>query len=176
MVPLITEYGAGFCIRACTMYGRTGLKGVAVEKRFCSYCGNRLEPDARFCSSCGRPVRRDVTPPEADAPTSQLPPPPQYQARGGIAWHRPAEVRGGISWPMLALAGLFVVVVVVETMQEGIGGAIRVALVIAAVALVASVISYLSLARRGGTTLGRAIFNWPVVVLAAFAALLFLIS
>ena len=150
-----------------------------MEKRFCSNCGNRLEPDARFCSSCGRPVHRDVPQPEADAPTSQLPPSPQYQphqARGGIAWHRAAEVRGGISWPMLALAGLFIVVVVVEVMQEGIGGAIRVALVVAAVALVASVISYLSLTRRGGATLRRAVFNWPVVVLAAFAALLFLIS
>jgi hypothetical protein len=77
---------------------------------------------------------------------------------------------------MLALAGLFIVVVVVEAMQEGIGGAIRVALVVAAVAIVASVISYLSLNRRGGATLRRAVFNWPVVVLAAFAALLFLIS
>lgn len=160
-----------------------------MEKRFCSNCGNRLEPDARFCSNCGRPVHRDVPPPEADAPTSQLPtwqpptsqlpPPPQdqpHQARGGIAWHSAAEVRGVISWPMLALAGLFIVVVVVEVMQEGIGGAIRVALVVAAVALVASVISYLSLTRRGGATLRHAVFNWPVVVLAAFAALLFLIS
>jgi hypothetical protein len=74
---------------------------------------------------------------------------------------------------MLALAGLFIVVVVVEIMQEGIGGAVRVALVVAAVAMVASVISYLSLTRRGGATWRLAVFNWPVVVLAA---LLFLIS
>ena len=90
-----------------------------MEKRFCSNCGNRLEPDARFCSNCGMPVYRDVSPPEADAPTSQLPtwqpptsqlpPLPQdqpHQVRGGIAWHSAAEVRGGISWPMLALAAL----------------------------------------------------------------------
>jgi zinc-ribbon domain len=160
-----------------------------VEKRFCSNCGNRLEPEARFCSNCGRPVHRDWPPPEADAPTSQLPtwrpptsqlpPPPQdqpHQAREGIAWHSASEVRGGFSWPVLALAGLFIVVVVVEVMQEGIGGAVRVALVVAAVALVASVISYLSLTRRGEATLRRAVFTWPVVVLAAFAALLFLIS
>lgn len=102
--------------------------------------------------------------PRADSP---------HQARGGIAWDRAAEVRGRISWPMLALAGLFIVVVVVEVMQEGIGGAIRVALVVAAVAMVASVISYLSLTRRGVATLRRAVFDWPVVVLAA---LLFLIS
>lgn len=77
---------------------------------------------------------------------------------------------------MVALAGVFGIVVVMEALQQGIGEAIRVALVVAAVAAVASVISYLSLARRGEATLREAVFNWSVVVLAAFTALLFLIS
>ena len=77
---------------------------------------------------------------------------------------------------MLALAAVFLALIVVETSQAGVGGAIRVALVVAAVVLVASGISYLSLTRRGQATFGGAVFNWSVVVLAAFATLLFLIS
>ena len=170
-----------------------------MEVRYCSNCGNELEPDARFCWSCGRPVHRAARAPEADAPTSQLPTspppsPPQHQpreaeARGGTTWHRGAEERGGtawhreavaggrISWPMLALAGVFLVLIIVETMQGGMSEAIRAVPLVAAVLLVASVVSYLSLARRGGgATLRDAVFNWSVVVLAAFATFLFLIS
>jgi hypothetical protein len=77
---------------------------------------------------------------------------------------------------MLALAAVFLALIVVETSQSGVGGAIRVALVVAAVVLVASVVSYLSLARRGEATLRGAVFNWSVVVLAAAATILFLIS
>ncbi len=97
--------------------------------------------------------------------------------RGGTGWHRGAVVvGGGISWPMLALAGVFLVLVVVETMQAGISEAIRAVPLVAVVVLVASVVSYLSLTRRGGATLRDAVFNWPVVVLAAFATFLFLVS
>ncbi len=97
--------------------------------------------------------------------------------RGGTAWHRGEVVRGGISWPMLALAGVFLVLIVVETMQGGISGAIRAVPLVAVVVLVASVVSYLSLTRRGGVAHGgSAAFNWSVVVLAAFATFLFLIS
>jgi hypothetical protein len=77
---------------------------------------------------------------------------------------------------MLALAGVFLALIVVETSQAGIEGAIRVALVVVAVVLAASVVSYLSLARRGAATWRDAVFNWSVVVLAAVAAILFLIS
>jgi zinc-ribbon domain len=125
-----------------------------VEERYCSNCGNRLEPDARFCSSCGRPVHRRT----ARVPTPE------------------AEARGRTRGPMLALAGVFLILVVVETGQGGMSEAIRVMLVVATVVLVASVISYLSLIRSGGATLGEAVFNWSVVVLAAFATFLFLIS
>jgi hypothetical protein len=45
------------------------------------------------------------------------------------------------------------------------------------VVLVASGVSYISLIRRNGAaTFREAVFNWSVVVLAAFAAFLFLIS
>jgi hypothetical protein len=48
---------------------------------------------------------------------------------------------------------------------------------VAAVVLVGSGVSYLALTRRdGGATFGGAVFNWSVVVLAAFAALLFLLT
>jgi hypothetical protein len=78
---------------------------------------------------------------------------------------------------MLALAGVFLVLVVVETMQGGMSEAIRAVPLVAVVVLVASVVSYLSLTRRsGGANLRDAVFNWSVVVLAAFATFLFLIS
>jgi hypothetical protein len=78
---------------------------------------------------------------------------------------------------MLALAGLFLILIVVETMQEGMSEAIRVVPLVAAVVLVGSVVSYLSLSRRsGGAALRDAVFNGSVVVLAVFATLLFLIS
>ncbi len=78
---------------------------------------------------------------------------------------------------MLALAGVFLILIVVETMQDGMSEAIRAVPLVAGVVLVGSVVSYLSLVRRsGGATLRGAIFNGSVVVLAAFATLLFLIS
>jgi hypothetical protein len=86
----------------------------------------------------------------------------------GRRWDQPADAgaRGG-----------FLVLIVVETMQEGMSEAIRVVPLVAAVVLVGSVVSYLSLSRRnGGATLRQAVFNGSVVVLAAFAAFLFLIS
>ena len=78
---------------------------------------------------------------------------------------------------MLALAAVVLILVVVEFMQGGVGGAITPTIAVAAVVLVGSGVSYLALTRRGGgATFGGAVFNWSVVVLAAFAALLFLIT
>jgi hypothetical protein len=77
---------------------------------------------------------------------------------------------------MLALAAVLLILVVVEIMQGGIRGAITAIIAVAAVVLVGSGVSYLALTRRGGATFGEAVFNWSVVVLAAFAALLFLIT
>ncbi len=77
---------------------------------------------------------------------------------------------------MLALAAVLLILVVVEVMQ-GLGGAITAMIAVAAVVLVGSGVSYLALTRRdGGATFSGAVFNWSVVVLAAFAALLFLLT
>jgi hypothetical protein len=92
-------------------------------------------------------------------------------------WQRGAVARGGISWPMLALAAVFLILVVAETVQGGMSEAIRAVLLVAAVVVVGSVVSYLALVRRsGGATMREAVFNGSVVVLAAFATILFLIS
>ena len=59
----------------------------------------------------------------------------------------------------------------------GVGGAITPTIAVAAVVLVGSGVSYLALTRRDGTaTFGGAVFNWSVVVLTVFAALLFLLT
>ena len=177
-----------------------------MDAHYCSNCGSRLEPDAKFCWNCGRPVHipEQAPTPEEDVSTSQLPespppssppqtspppplppltsPPPQYRPReveagGGTAWHRGAVTGGAIGWPMLALVGVFIVLIVVETMQGGMAEAIRAVPLVAAVVLVGSVVSYLALVRRnGGATLRGAVFNGSVVLLAAFATLLFVIS
>jgi hypothetical protein len=78
---------------------------------------------------------------------------------------------------MLALAAVLLILVVAEVMQGGLGEAITAMIAAAAVVLVGSGVSYLALIRRdGGATFGGAVFNWSVVVLAAFAALLFLLT
>jgi hypothetical protein len=78
---------------------------------------------------------------------------------------------------MLALAAVLLILVVAEVMQGGLGGAITAVIAVAAVVLVGSGVSYLALTRRdGGAAFGGAVFNWSVVVLAAFAALLFLLT
>ena len=78
---------------------------------------------------------------------------------------------------MLALAAVFLILIVGETMQGRISDAVRAVPMVAAVVVVASVVSYLSLSRRGGgVTLSEAVFNGSVVVLAAFATFLYLIS
>ena len=78
---------------------------------------------------------------------------------------------------MLALAAVILILVVAEVMQGGLGGAITAVIAVAAVVLVGSGVSYLVLTRRDGTaTFGGAVFNWSVVVLGAFAALLFILT
>jgi hypothetical protein len=78
---------------------------------------------------------------------------------------------------MLALAAVLLILVVVEVMQGELGGAITAMIAVAAVVLVGSGVSYLALTRRDGrATFDGAVFNWSVVVLAAFAALLFLLT
>ena len=78
---------------------------------------------------------------------------------------------------MLALAGALLILVVVEIAREGTREAIPAMIAVAAVVLVGSGVSYIALIRRsGGATFSEAVFNWSVVVLVAFAALLFLLT
>ena len=87
---------------------------------------------------------------------------------GGRGWDRLADAgsRGGVPCPDRC-----------GDHAGGISDAIRAVPLVAVVVLVASVVSYLSLSRRGGgASLRDAVFNWSVVVLAAFATFLFLIS
>jgi hypothetical protein len=78
---------------------------------------------------------------------------------------------------MLALAGVLLILVVVEIAREGTREDIPAMTAVAAVVLVGSGVSYLALGRRGGeATFREAVFTWSVVVLATFAALLFLIT
>jgi hypothetical protein len=92
-------------------------------------------------------------------------------------WHRGAGAQDGTRWPLLALVGVLLILVAGEIVQVGMLESIRVVLIAAAVVLVASGVSYISLIRRNGAaTFREAVFNWSVVVLAAFAAFLFLIS
>jgi hypothetical protein len=78
---------------------------------------------------------------------------------------------------MLALAGVLLILVVVEIAREGTREAIPAMIAVAAVVLVGSGVSYLALIRRsGGATFSEAVFNWSVVVLVAFAALLFVLT
>jgi len=50
------------------------------QRRYCSNCGQPLDPDAQFCQSCGQPVHQTarIPTPQAYVPT---PPPPQSQQR-----------------------------------------------------------------------------------------------
>jgi hypothetical protein len=92
-------------------------------------------------------------------------------------WHRGAGAQDGTRWPLLALVGVLLILVAGEIVQVGMLESIRVVLIVAAVVLVASGVSYISLIRRNSAaTFREAVFNWSVVVLAAFAAFLFLIS
>ena len=78
---------------------------------------------------------------------------------------------------MLGLAAVILILVIVEVMQGGIRGASTAMIAVAVVVLVGSGVSYLALIRRsGGATFSEAVFNWSVVVLVAFAALLFLLT
>jgi hypothetical protein len=47
-----------------------------MAQRYCTNCGNELDPEDRFCQNCGKPVHQAarVPTPEADVP---VPPPPQ---------------------------------------------------------------------------------------------------
>jgi hypothetical protein len=99
-----------------------------------------------------------------------------------ISPHRRSTISSRMWLAMVALAVIVVMVVVVEGVRGIIWEAIPVIVVVGVVVLVGGGISYVSLRRRrrlgggGGVSVAEALFNWSVVVLAAFTAFLFLIS
>jgi hypothetical protein len=162
-----------------------------MQQRYCGNCGNELAEGVKFCGNCGSPVHGTVRvpTPEADVQVPRPPSPQQYQQQ---QQHLPeAEARSETRGPMLVLVGAFLVLGIGKTamgissagpgesmayrLGVGVGGAIISMLVVAAVWLVVGGIVYLGFLRSGGVTFGQAIFNWPVVVIAAFVALLFVV-
>jgi hypothetical protein len=154
-----------------------------MQQRYCGNCGNELVPDNKFCGNCGSPIHATarVPTPEADVPT---PPPPQH--------HQPTtEVGRETRGPMLALVGVFLVLGIGKTAMEmpsagsgesmayrlgvGVGAAIVDLFFVAVLVLVLSGVGYLQLRSRGSLTFRHAIFSWPVVGIAAFVALLFVV-
>ena len=94
--------------------------------RYCSNCGQELNPEDQFCPNCGRPVQQTATvpTPEADVP---VPPPPQAGAP-------PPPPVGGTqrSWPgrhpiltgCLGIVGVFCLLVfaIIAASVGGSGG------------------------------------------------------
>jgi zinc-ribbon domain len=148
--------------------------------RYCTNCGQELSPDDRFCANCGAPVHRTARVPTPEADVS---PPPQAGPT------RPTRTRSEVRGPMLALVGVFLAVGAVETAREmaktnpggsfayqlgyAVGGALPTMIVVAVVALLVGAVVYGTYLFRGGrVTVLQAIFNWPVVVVAALFAFL----
>jgi hypothetical protein len=96
-----------------------------------------------------------------------------------------------IKWPRLGMLGVFLVLGVIETVQEmppaseggdlayrvgeGSGLATVSVIIVAAAVLLVSGVVYATF-RRDGATFGEVLFSWPVVIVAGVVALLVLIS
>src|SRR5215211_3571337 len=107
--------------------GEKGRSMAETPTRYCSNCGNELNPEDRFCQNCGTPVHQAarVPTPEADVP---VPPPPQ-QSGGTAAPPQQAE-ESQRSWPRqhpiltgcLGIIGLFILFIVALVAAAGGGG------------------------------------------------------
>jgi hypothetical protein len=160
------------------------------EDRYCTNCGQELQPEDQFCGNCGRPVRTTahVPTPESDVP---VPPPPQ-QAEARFVPSQASQTQSsqeqGRSAPRGPVWGLLAVLLVewvVVTVQEipaapagkDLGDQIASGLAIALNSVIATVLIilvvgaiYYAIARKRGVTFRNAVFNWPMVILAGLAA------
>jgi hypothetical protein len=167
--------------------GYTGTGGMA-EDRYCRNCGQGLQPKDQFCGNCGRPVHvaAHVPTPEADIP---VPPPPQ-QAEESPQAPQASSGEGRVQtapWgPVLGMLVVFLALGIGALVQgmpaapagkdlayqlgyqlgAGIGSALAATLAEGAIILVLGVVYYAT-GRKRSITLREAIFNWPMVVLAA---------
>ena len=160
------------------------------EDRYCRNCGQGLQPEDRFCGNCGRPVHdtAHVPTPEADVP---VPPPiPPAQASDPQPQEQPpGEERDATWWAMQLMVVVFLVLGIGETVQGmpatssksvgfqvgvGMAPAIVAVLVVAALILLLGGVYYAT-GRKQGVTFREAVFNWPLVIVAAIVTFLFLL-
>ena len=145
-----------------------------------------MPEDARFCGSCGKPAHQTaaVATPEADVP---VPPPPDPLASAPPSGTRQAS--GETTGPKFALAAVFLVVLVVGTMQglpsatpgetlafqlgESSVSAVIDVITLAVVLLFLAGISYIT-SRKNGTTFSEVVYSWSMVLLASILAILIL--
>ena len=163
-------------------------EGVAVADRYCSNCGQRLEPEDTSCASCGRPAHEIARVP---APQANGRVPPAHgpdRTRRELAHGRARDSATGPMWGMLAA---FVVLVTGETAQRmpsvapggtfafrlGVGVALPLALALLLAALVLLLGGvYYATARKGGVAFREAVFNWPMVSTVWGVAVVFLLQ
>jgi hypothetical protein len=160
------------------------------KDRYCRNCGHELQTEDRFCANCGRPVHdtAHVPTPEADVP---VPPPiPPAQASDPQPQEQPpGEERDATWWAMQLMVVVFLVLGIGETVQGmpatssksvgfqvgvGMAPAIVAVLVVAALILLLGGVYYAT-GRKQGVTFREAVFNWPLVIVAAIVTFLFLL-
>jgi hypothetical protein len=169
-----------------------------MAQRYCTNCGAELREDDSYCSKCGGPLHKvaTVSTPEADV---LVPPPPQQAEDRSVPPQDPQassgdeQVRSATRGPMWTMLAVFLVLGIVEIVQEivqgfpavleakdigfqigvqigtGIGRTINAALATAVIILVVGAIYYAT-ARKRGVTFREAVFNWPMVILAGLLA------
>jgi hypothetical protein len=164
------------------------------QDRYCRSCGQELRPEDQFCANCGSPVHATahVPTPEADVP---VPPPPQ-QAQGSSAPPQAPQPQSSVQQgrrtprgPLLGMLGVFLFIGFLGIVQGmlttgsgrppgfvfgvGLGSALAMALPIAVLLLVLAGVYYLA-TQKNGTTFREALFNWPMVCVAAFVLVIYL--
>ena len=150
-----------------------------MANKYCSSCGQQSSDDARFCPSCGSPGHEMPQVPEqgANVPTSSPYRQPPRGAPPSSETLRPKLVLVGMCFIfgflqlLLGMAGSpkqDVGYVIGHDLGAAIGGVI--VLVVLTLIVGGGVYLYYRF-RRGGTTFGRALFSWPVVIIVGCLAL-----
>jgi hypothetical protein len=154
------------------------------QDRYCRNCGQELQSEDQFCANCGRPVHATARVPTPEA-TVPVPPPPQ-QAQDSSGPPQAPQMQTAPRGPVWGILAVFLVQGIGETIQGipatstrdlgfrigvGMGHSIVITLIDAALILLIGGVYYVYVtARKGGTTFREAVFNWPLVILAAILA------
>jgi hypothetical protein len=162
-------------------------KAIALTDRFCSNCGEQLEPQDSSCAGCGRPVHEAarVTTPRANGrvPLAHAPDRPRRERRHG-------EARDATRGPMWGMLAAFLALVAGETAQRmppaasggtlafrlgaGVAFPLALALLLGALVLLLGGVYYAA-ARKDGVAFREAVFNWSMVSTTWGVAVVFLI-